>query len=420
MSRLSLLGKLAMSDPLDLPRSTSIAIIGGGVMGLSAAWHLARRGERDVTVFETATVGSGASGRTGALLRQHYSNRPEATLAHWSLDFYQHWTDLVSATPVHSPTPLVVTVPTGAGFEHNIERLRANVAMQQSLGIQTRIVTSDELHALQPLAHTDDLRCAALESRSGYVDAPLAIRELALAVRRAGVRIVERASVSSIVATASTVRGVRVGDDFVQAPIVICAAGALTPTLMRSVGTVTPISAIRVQVAILQRPLRFEPAHFSYVDTSAGFFARPFGPGRSLVGIGGGDQHDPVNPLEYRESADEDYPQRAKAMISRRFPVMRGASPMIGWAGIYDMTPDAHPIIGAGGPDGLIVAAGFSGAGFKKAPAVGSAVADLALDGKCEQFDIVPFRLDRFKGDGWKAPWSDTEYARSSDFGHGL
>ena len=409
-----------MPTSAELPRATSVAIVGGGIMGLSLAWHLARRGERDVTVLEAGTVGSGASGRTGALLRQHYTNRHEARLAQWSLDFYRGWSELVDPRPIHSPSPLVVTVPTGPGFEENIDRLRANVAMQQALGISTRIVTGDELRALQPYARTDDVRCAALESHSGFVDAPAAVRALALASRRQGVRIVEHAEVTSVVAAGGAITGVAVGGDLVSAPVVVCATGAFTPSLVRNLGIVAPISAIRVQVAVLQRPLRLEPEHFAYVDTAAGFFARPYGPGRTLVGLGGGDQHDPVDPSTYREHVDNDYAATAKAAITRRIPAMRDASSVVGWAGTYDMTPDAHPIIGAAGPQGLFMMAGFSGAGFKKAPAVGHALADLILDGSSTRFELTPFRPDRFRDDAWKTPWSGTEYRLSSDFGHGL
>jgi sarcosine oxidase subunit beta len=99
-------------------------------------------------------------------------------------------------------------------------------------------------------------------------------------------------------------------------------------------------------------------------------------------------------------------------------PAMAKATYLHGHAGLYDMTPDAHPIIGATGIDGLYLAAGFSGAGFKKGPAVGQCLAELIFDGQASTVDLHPFRLSRFDDDGWMAPWSKTEYVFSSDFGH--
>src|SRR5690606_19541275 len=133
------------------------------------------------------------------------------------------------------------------------------------------------------------------------------------------------------------------------------------------------VTALRVQVVVVQRPLNFEPAHDAYIDTVAGFFCRPWGPGRTLVGVSGGDQHQPVDPDACDPGLDAGYAPRAVAAIARRFPGLAAAVPLHGHAGMYDMSPDAHPILGPAGPSGLYMMAGFSGAGFKKAPAVAQA-----------------------------------------------
>jgi sarcosine oxidase subunit beta len=117
---------------------------------------------------------------------------------------------------------------------------------------------------------------------------------------------------------------------------------------------------------------------------------------------------------------DPSYPDQAKAAVAKRIPAMSRASYLHGHAGLYDMSPDAHPIIGPAGPDGLIVACGFSGAGFKKGPAVGQCIAELITDGASSLVDLTPFKLSRFDQPGWDRPWSETEYIFTSDFGHKL
>jgi len=402
------------------PSSTDVAIIGGGIMGTSLAWHLARRGIRRVTLFERATVAAGASGKTGALLRQHYSNRPEATLAHASLETFRHWPNIVGGDPVHTPSPLVVTVDTGPGCEDNLARLHANVALQNAIGIRSRVVSPEELKEIEPYARVDDIAAASVEPDSGYVDAIAATRAMARAALREGARIVEGCPVVGIETDGDRVTGVRTSDGVVVAGTVVCAAGPWSSTLLASIGVPVPIEALRVQVAILHRPLALDAPHLAYVDAAAGIFCRPWGPGRTMVGVAGGDQHDPVDPNRYDERADPAYPALAISAISRRFPGMTNAASLHGYAGLYDMTLDSHPIIGPAGPDGLYLALGFSGAGFKKGPAVGQALAEIILDGHSPLVDLTPFRLDRFATDAWRQPWSDTEYTFRSDFGHRL
>ncbi len=222
--------------PSFLPRTTDIAIIGGGIMGTSLAWQLASRGAGRVTLFERATVAAGASGKTGALLRQHYTNRPEAVLAHASLDVFKHWPDIVGGDPVHVPAPLVVTFASGPSDQENLARLRRNVAMQNAVGIRSRVITPSELHDLQPFARVDDLVAAAYEPDSGYVDAVAACRTMATAAIRAGARVVEGCPVIAIEAEGDHVMGVRTPEGSVAAGTVVCAAGAWSTTLWRISG----------------------------------------------------------------------------------------------------------------------------------------------------------------------------------------
>jgi sarcosine oxidase subunit beta len=395
-------------------------VIGGGIMGASIAWNLARRGAGRVLLLERATIAAGASGRTGALLRRHYSNHWEAMLAHLSWGTYRDWANIVGGDCGFVPQGLIVTVDTSAGHEANVERLHQNVAMQRSLGVDARVISPVELVELQPYARAEDITAAAYEADSGYVDSIAATRSMAQAAARAGAEIHERCAVTSIECHGDRMTAVHTSLGRILTDRVIAAIGPWTPPLLAPLGVDIPITALRVQVAIVQRPLDLEPDHFVYIDTAAGMFCRPWGPGRTLVGVGGGDQHDAVDPDRYEERNDTDYAEKAIAAMACRIPAAGRSTYLHGHAGLYDMTPDAHPIIGEAGPKGLYVACGFSGAGFKKGPAVGQCLAELVLDGRSSTVDLSPFALSRFATDAWKRSWSDTEYTLSSDFGHGF
>ncbi len=403
-----------------MAESAEVVIIGGGIMGASLAFHLTRRGVRDILIIEKRTLASGASGKTGALLRQHYTNIPEATLAHLSLQTFRHWDDVVGGDCGFLGCGLIATVATGPGYEANIELLRRNIAMQQQVGIKTELATADRLRELQPFGNFDDLTFAAYEGDSGVVDAIAATQGMARAAQRGGARIWEGVEVTRIQQQGERVVGVETSAEPVAARVVVCAAGAWSVPLLRAVGVQAPIEAIRVQVAVFNRPLSMpSEGHMAYVDTSANIFCRPYGPNRTLVGIGGGEFHETVDPDHYSDGNDPAFPPLVQQYLSRRMPPMQAATYLYGHAGLYDMTPDAHPILDhAPGLDGLYLMLGFSGAGFKKGPAVGQCMAELITEGRATTVDLTPFRFSRFLGESWKQRWSDTEYQLSSDFGH--
>jgi sarcosine oxidase subunit beta len=404
----------------DLPPSVDVCVVGGGIIGTSIAWHLARRGA-GVALFERSVLAAGASGRTGALLRQHYTNRPEAILASQSLPVFRHWEETVGGSCGYDPTGLVFLIARDAYQSANLERLHKNVALGRSLGVDTVVLSPAELLDLQPNMVVDDVAGAAYEAATGCVDAVLATREMAAAAARAGASIHEGTAVREIEIESNHVSAIRTDRGRVATGAVVCAAGPWSTRLLQTIGVAVPVTALRVQVVVTARPLESATPHPAVIDAAGGMFCRPLGPGRTLVGVSGGDQHDPVDPDRYVETNDPTYPRLAIEAIGRRFPAMTRAAFLSGHAGLYDMTPDAHPIIGpagAAGPDGLYLALGFSGAGFKKGPAVGQCLAEQILDGRPSLIDLAPFRLERFTTDEWRRPWSETEYELGSDFGH--
>jgi sarcosine oxidase subunit beta len=402
----------------DLPRSADVVVIGGGIMGASIAWRVAQLSAGRVVLLERSTIAAGASGKTGALLRQHYTNRPEATLAHLSLQVFRNWPQIVGGDCGFVESGLVFTLAKGPNERRNLASLERNVAMQRAVGIKTQSLTPHELFDLQPFLDVSDLAAATFESESGYVNAVAATRSMAVAAQNAGALVIENCGVTEIAVAGDRVAAVETTVGRIETGTVICAAGPWSKALLAPLGVDLPLTSLRVQVAVLNRPLALNRPHAAYIDTALGLFIRPWTEGQTMVGVSGGDQHDEVDPDSYEVRNSDDYGCLAIGQLAKRMPLMIGASYSHGHAGLYDMSLDAHPIIGSIGPDGLIVAAGFSGAGFKKGPAIGQCVAELVLEGRANTVDLAPFSFDRFNSDRWRQPWSETEYVLETDFGH--
>lgn len=400
----------------------NVVIVGGGIMGVSIAYYLAGQGVRDILLLERSTLASGASGKTGALLRLHYSNEPEARLAQLGHQIYANWNEHVGGDCGFVRSGLIVTVETRGECAGNVERMRSNIAMQNRVGITSQLISAEELHELQPFLNVDDLDVVAYEPDSGYVDAIAATHTMAAAARARKVQVREATPVLEVLEEGGRVCGVSTPAGDIEAETVVLATGPWTNRLTNPLGIDIPIEALRVQVAVLVRP-GILPANgiMASVDTVVGVFYRDWGPYRTMVGIGGGEAHDIVNPDDWDPRPELGFPEAAAERLGHRIPAMRNAATVSGHAGLYDMTPDGHPIIGAApGIEGLFLATGFSGAGFKKGPAVGLCLAELIAKGRSDTVDLTPFSLDRFVTEAWRQPWSPDEYLLSSDFGHGF
>ncbi len=397
-----------------------VVIIGGGIMGTSLAFALTKLGVRDVLIAERRTLAAGASGRTGALLRQHYTNVPEATLAHRSLQTFANWGDEVGGDCGFVRTGAIITVSTSGDDVVNIERMHRNIAMQNRVGIQSEVVSAERLRELQPFALVDDIEVAAYERDTGYVDAVAATRGMAEAAIRGGARVAEERVVTGLLTEGDRIIGVETDRGIISTRTVVCAAGAWSVPLLRQIGVDVPVEAQRVQVAVLNRPIDMpESGTMTYVDTAAGFFCRNAGPNRTLAGVGGGEFHDVVDPFSYDHRMDPGFDVAVKQSLARRMPAMARATTLYGYACLYDMTPDLHPILGgADSVEGLYLMLGFCGAGFKKGPAVGQCMAEQIVHGHSTTVDLTPFHLGRYADGTWEAPWSPDEYSLSSDFGH--
>ncbi|MBI3329814.1 MAG: FAD-binding oxidoreductase [Nitrospinae bacterium] len=395
-----------------MPGTAEIIIIGAGVMGASLAFHLTHGGMRNVTVLDKHGLCGGMTAKSGALVRMHYTNEPEARMAFASFRYFQHWKELVGGACGFTRTGFILTVT-----PDNADRLRTNVARLQQIGVKTSVVTAQELRELQPFCQVDDLTLAAYEPESGYADPKATTTAFMQQAQRQGATLREGVIVTAIRTSGGRVMGVDTNEGSIAAPIVVVMAGPWSDRLLRTAGIAFPLTPQRAQLAFYQRPPELTAGHLVFIDGALGTYFRPHGQGLTLLGMGSWKPEPPPDPDAYNEANDLDFIPAARAKVARRLPPLQLAEYVQGHAGIYDVSPDTRAILDrAPGIEGLYMAAGFSGTGFKISPAVGACMAELITQGRATFVDITPFRFSRFQ-EGQLLHGPD-EYVLPEDFGH--
>src|SRR5260370_19616779 len=365
--------------------STNVIVIGAGVVGCSLAFHLARAGAK-VRVFDKGGICAGMSARWVALVRMHYTFAPEARLEWESHRYFQNWSELVGGQCGFVQTGFAVVVD-----ERNREKLRANVAMLKGVGVDTEIVTAEELKKLELAAYVDDVALAAIEPQSGYADPVATTESFAAAARKLGAEFSLNVPIMSIAHRGGRAVGVINGGGRSHTGDAVCiVAGPGTAALLAPLGTRIGITNERAQIAFFQRPRH--PKHRIYIDTIAGSYFRPHGDDLTLVGLGGWKPEPEADPDNFRERNDDDFIAAVRARLAKRIPALCDARYARGRAGIYGASPDGRAVLRAiPSIAGLFVAAGFSGTGFKTAPAAGASIAEVILTGPSKTGDLTPF-----------------------------
>jgi sarcosine oxidase subunit beta len=363
-------------------------IVGAGVQGASLAFHLAERGMRPL-VLERATVAAGATGRSSGLVRMHYDVEAEARLAWRSHAYFCDWAQRVGGESGFTVVGFLQMVP-----PDELPALRANTEMQQRIGIRTALVDADEVRRILPGIEIEDDQVAAFEPQSGYADPTQTTGSLMAAAVARGARLIQGCTVSGVRTDGSRVVGVSTSRGPFDAPIVVDAAGAWAPGLAATVGLELPIKVWRHDVAYVQRPPDV-PRHVAFIDFENAFYARPEGESLTLVALEDGNPitSDPDAPVD---AAAVGFIEKAAERVVRRLPAFARAGLHSAHSGQDGITPDQHPIIGPAGPDGFWLHCGFSGTGFKTAPAMGASLAQLITDGPSANDDLAIYRLSRF------------------------
>ena len=337
-------------------------VAGGGVVGASIAYQLALRGAKDVVLADIATIASGASGKALGGVRQQFSSAPEVLLARESVAFFNEL-----GPELFEPVGYLFLATSEAGLAELEERRE----VQAGLGVPVERVDA----ARVPGLNVDDVLGAVFCGEDGTADPAAVTRELARRAGSLGVDVREETDALEL-----------------ETDVLVLATGASSAPIGAKLGIELPVRPLvrqLVETVPIQGLSRALPLT---IESESGFHFRRRGDALLLA------LPEPAPRWDAAEVVDDDLVAATRARIAHRFPAAAGVAVARAWAGLYDMTPDAHPIIGPVAP-GVYAVCGFSGHGFMQAPAVGRVVADELLDGGSD-FDLTPYRLERFAAGG--------------------
>jgi len=371
-------------------QTADMIIIGAGIHGVSLAFHLAKRGFKPL-VIERNTLACAATGRSSGLVRMHYDLEPESRLAWESFQYFRDWENRVGGDCGFTRTGFIQLVP--EGFE---AQLKGNIAMHQRIGIPSLLIDAADVRRLAPAFETGDIGLAAYEPESGYADPSASTSALMTAARQAGARLLQGANVTAIRVEAGRVVGVSSSEGEFDAPVVVNAAGPWAAGVAQMVGLDLPITTWRHDTMFIQRPWELRLGHPTVIDNAHSMYFRPETGGLTLVGL---EDNNPLgeSPDGYTDRAQPGFVERAIERICLRIPIMERAALHSAHGGYDGITPDQRAVLGQAGPQGFYLQCGFSGTGFKIAPAVGACMAELIVDGRASTVDISPFDPQRFE-----------------------
>ncbi len=372
-----------------LPQRASVVIVGGGVMGVSAAYHLACGGQTDVLLLERSDLlGQGATGKCAGGIRHQFGTEINIRLSIESIRMLERFeTEPGQAIGLHQCGYLFVLTRA-----EDIAAFERNVALQRELGVMTEWLTPEEVRRRLPLLRTEDVQGGTFYGRDGLCDPSSVVLGYATGARHMGATLLTRIEVTGVRLQAERVTAVVTTEGDVQCDSFINAAGPFAADIGQMLGLELPITPLRRQM-LVTTPLPQVPADFPFViDFATGLYFHREGPG-ILTGMANQGE-----PASTDERVDLEWEAYQLGMAVRRMPLLEQAGMAHHWAGLYEMTPDAHPLIGRLEPlTNAYVVAGFSGHGFMHGPIAGKLLAEIMLNGRPRTIaDISALSPNRF------------------------
>jgi len=346
-------------------------------MGASIAFHLARRDE-DVVLLEMDHIASGATGHSGALVRQHYESRIGIRLARESLAFFQRFEKETGFPCDFRPTGFL-----SGTRARDVPAFDSLFNLLRSEGVRVERLSPSDAKNVEPQLEVSDYAAVVYDPAAGYADPIATAHGFAAAAAVDGAKVFAGQAMAALATRTGHVTGIKLrGGKSLACERVVVAAGNWTPQLVANAGPRLPVRFVRGDVAILRRPVDFGPPPKIHFDFYGNTYSRPEGDKDTLCGYMDTDPRKTARNHELVETLPSATVRDLRGRLAKRFPRMAEAQPRGGWSGAYDVTPDSYPILDRFGPDGLFVAVGFSGHGFKLSPEVGRLLAEFVATGR--------------------------------------
>ncbi|MCX6064408.1 MAG: FAD-dependent oxidoreductase, partial [Chloroflexi bacterium] len=354
----------------ELPNTADIVIIGGGVMGASAAYHLAQRGMKNIVLLEKEEFfGQGATGRCAGGVRYQFSTEINVQLSIQSLPMIERFKEEIGQEVGYKQCGYLLV----ATNEKDANTFKHNVELQNKLGVQTQLLSGDEVRKRLPLMNFDDAISGTFNQKDGIVDPNSVVMGYIGAAQRLGAKVFTGQDVVGIGLSGDAIEEVQTANGVIKTRMILNAAGPWAGRIGKMAGVELPIIPLRRQM-FTTNPLKEVPADFPFViDFAKSLYFHREGEGL-LIGMSNQDEQP-----GYNQNVDEDFELVNLEAAIERMPLLEKAQRASHWAGLYEVTPDAHPILGDTNVNGFYVCAGFSGHGFMHGPISGKLMTEKIL-----------------------------------------
>jgi sarcosine oxidase subunit beta len=373
---------------MKLPKTAEAIIIGGGVMGVSTAYHLAQRGLENILLLEKEEFfGQGATGRCAGGVRYQFATEVNIRLSLESLPMLERFPEEIGQVIDYRQCGYLFLL----NNQEDINAFKRNLALQNRLGVTTEWMSGDEIRRRLPMMNLEDIQGGTFNAKDGLVDPNSVVMGYIRAAQRLGVHAFTGVEVTGLQVGAGRINSVQTSSGAVATPLVINATGPWAGLIGKMAGVDIPITPLRRQM-LTTTPIPEIPTDFPFViDFAQSLYFHREGDGL-LTGMSNPDETpgfdqsvDPVWELTNMEAA------------AARLPLLENAGLASHWAGLYEVTPDAHPIFGSTPVQGFYTVTGFSGHGFMHGPIAGKLMAEIILDGKSRSVDVSFLDLARFE-----------------------